>query len=44
MSNTELTGPIQSMKRLIPPASHLRGSLRYSSSTLSQDMAVQEMS
>ena len=44
MSNTELTGPFQSINRLIPEASHFLGTRSQSSSTLSQDMAVQEMS
>lgn len=44
MSNSELTGPIQSMKRLMPDASHVRGTLRYSVSTLSHGIAVQEIS
>ena len=41
MSNTELTGPFQSMKRRMPPASHRQGARRYSGSTLSQEIAVQ---
>ena len=44
ISKIELTGPIQSMKRLMPDASHVRGTLRYSASTLSHGIAVQEMS
>ena len=44
MSNTELTGPFQSINLLIPEASHFLGTRSQSSSTLSQDMAVQEIS
>ena len=35
---------IQSMKRLMPDASHVRDTLRYSASTLSHGIAVQEIS
>ena len=44
MSNTELTGPSQSIKRLMPDASHRRGVLSSLSSTRSQDRAVQHTS
>ena len=44
MSNTELTGPFHSMNRRMPPASQRQGARRYSASTLSQEMAVQDRS
>ena len=44
MSNTELTGPKYSMNLPTDFASHLRGFLRKSSSTLSQGIAVQDTS
>ena len=44
MSNTELVGPIHSINRPMPLASHFLGAYRYSGSTLSQDMAVQQTS
>ena len=44
MSNTELVGPSQTMKRCTELASQPRGFCRNSSSTLSQGMAVQLMS
>ena len=44
MSKTELVGPIQIIKLLTLEASHFLGLVRNSLSTLSQGIAVQEIS